>query len=314
MSVEKNNHYKQLALHYKNSARLKKCIMVHLEAEADKNFWSKVLHHFLPDYSFDYITYTRTLDRDNATGCQTCLKYHSLGCLSKEFIICIDSDYRWLLQEPNMDVEHLVFQTYTYSFENHFCYPRNIDNTMKKLGLNNNLFNFESFLKQYSTVLYELFIYHILSKQKKDDSFQAKDFNSFIGLNVNCLDEKQLISELQNSVDVQLRELKSNYSQSEIGNLKNTCYHLGLTKNNAYLYFRGHDVFDQLVIKIIKEIGKQVEKDSTQTYTNEAKQHYFSRERKTISECLVEDIHFDRYAEINKIKADTEKYKQIYSS
>jgi hypothetical protein len=315
MSVEKDKYYKQLATDYKNRAKLKKRVAaIHLESDADINFWRKIFNRFLPGYSFDYITYTRTLDGNKATGSQTCLKYFYLGCLSKEFMICIDSDYRWLLQEPNFDIEHFVFQTYTYSFENHFCYHRNINNTIGKLGLNNNLLNFESFLQKYSNVLYELFIYHILSLHKKDNLFNTDNFNSFIGLNTCSIEEECLISELQNRVEIKLLELKPNYTQFEIEHLKNTCRDLGLTEYNAYLYFRGHNVFEQLIVKIIKEAVKQLEKTAFKEYTNEEKGMYFSGERKTVEEYLLEDIHFDRYAEIDKIKADTQKYKQLYTT
>jgi hypothetical protein len=315
MTANKETYYRQLAIDLKNNQAISKKYLatVLVEAEDDKIFWKKIFDHFLPNHPLNFIFEIKTPEEKMAQGCLNCLRFHELGCLSKEFFICIDSDYRRLLQEPDLDIEHFVFQTYTYSFENHFCYPRNINNTIGKLGLKNNLFDFESFLQKYSSALYELFICHILSLQKKDNVLNASDFNPFIGLNVCSLNEELLISELQNRVEIKLLELKSNYAQSEIEHLKNICRNLGLTEYNAYLYFRGHNVFDQLVVKIIKELVNKLEQNSSQTYTNEERQQYFSRERKTIGKYLEEDIHFDKYDEINKIKADAEKYKQLYS-
>jgi hypothetical protein len=315
MRGDRDTYYKQWALHYKNRAKMNRCTAaVHLEATVDKDFWSKVFREFLPDDSFDYITYTRIPDRTNATGCQTCLKYHRLGCLSKDFIICIDSDYRWLLQEREMDIEHFIFQTYTYSWENHYCYPKNIENTFGKSGFPDNSFNFESFLQKYSETLYELFLYHLISIINKDHVFDADDFNPFIDIgDVLHFNEEKLISSLQSRFENKLNELKNYYSSTEIEQMKSRCYSLGLSKDNAYFYFRGHNMFDRVVVRMIKGIIKKLESNQSKPYTSEEKRDYFFREKRTVEECLTEDIHFDMYSEINKIKVDTEKYKQFYS-
>jgi hypothetical protein len=237
-----------------------------------------------------------------------------LGCLSKDFIICIDSDYRRLLQEREMDIEHFIFQTYTYSWENHCCYPPNIENTFGKLGYQNNLLDFESFLRKYSESLYELFLYHLISKTNKDRVFDAGDFNPFMAIDdVLHFNEEKLISSLQSRFENKLNELKNRYSSAEIEQMKSRCYSLGLSKDNAYFYFRGHNMFDRVVVRMIKGIIKKLESNQSKPYTSEEKRDYFSREKRTVEECLTEDIHFDMYSEINKIKEDTEKYKQFYT-
>jgi hypothetical protein len=44
------------------------------------------------------------------------------------------------------------------------------------------------------------------------------------------------------------------------------------------------------------------------------KRDYFFEEKRTVKACLAEDIHFDGYDEIRKIKLNTRKYKQLYTS
>jgi hypothetical protein len=301
----KDKHYQQLALYYKNRAKLKKCIAaIHLEADFDKFFWSKIFNHFLPQYSFDYITYSRTIDRNKATGSQTCLKYYLLGCLSKDFFICIDSDYRWLLQEKEIDINHFIFQTYTYSLENHYCYPPNINHALKKLGLHNNIFDFEAFLPEYSQSLYQLFICHLLSMSKKDGLFEACKFNKYIGIEEVKLKKEALILDLRKKINKRLIKLKKVYTPTERSEMEEKCKQLGLNNTNAYFYFRGHNVFDQVVLKIMKAIRRTPDAKNSHKYTQKEKYEYFTQSAKIMKECLVENICFHKYPEINRIEKD----------
>jgi hypothetical protein len=301
----KDNHYRQLALYYKNRAKLKKCVAaVHLEADFDKVFWSKLFHYFLPQHPFDYITYSRTIDRSKATGSQTCLKYYYLGCLSKDFFICIDSDYRWLLQEKQMSVRHFIFQTYTYSLENHYCYPQNIDRAFQQLGLHNTRFDFDVFLRKYSQSLYPLFIYHLLSLDKKDGLFESPKFNKFIEIELINLREKELILHLRNKINRQLGKLEKIYAPAERSSMEEKCRRLGLNDANAYLYFRGHNVFDRVVLKIMKAVREKLDTNLSRRYSQSEKSDYFARRTKRMKECLVEDLCFHKYPEINKIEED----------
>jgi hypothetical protein len=306
---QKDEHYKQLALDYKNRAKLKKCkAAIHLESDFDVIFWDKIFKYFSPQHTFDYVTYSKTAEGKKATGCTVCLKYHQLGCLSKDFFICIDSDYRYLLQEKNIDINHFIFQTYTYSLENHYCYPQNINNVFKKLGLANNLFDFETFLETYSRTLYELFIYHLVSLAKDDNKFPAVAFNAFLNSHIPNRTENEIILELQNRINDKLIDLKKIYPDVNIENEKKKYQEAGLNNNNAYLYFRGHHVLEQVVLKIIKTVRKQLETTLLEKYPSREKKAYYSEKRKSIGEYLMEDLYFHQYPEINKIERDIKTF------
>jgi hypothetical protein len=289
MSEEKDRHYRQMALDYRNRAKLKGCTAaVHVEADDDKTFWSKVFEYYLPQYSFDYITHFRTPEgEEKSAGCQTCLKYYRLGCLSKDFFICIDSDYRRLLCEPDMDVAHFIFQTYTHSIENHYCFHKNLEHVFEKCACDK--LHPHDFFKAYSQTLYDLFIYHLISVMKEDGLFDKRAFRSYIDPGISSLDATQIISGLRNSIQDKLKEMEDAYTKSEIRKMRSRCSKSGLTGENAYLYFRGHDIYSQVVGKILNQL---------------------KRETGIKDICIGKNICFDRYPEINRIKADAGKYKQ----
>ncbi|GHT00922.1 hypothetical protein AGMMS49525_00360 [Bacteroidia bacterium] len=313
MNEEDKKYYKQLALDYRNAAKLRNCFAaVHVEAADDKIFWSKVFEHYLPQYSFHYITYSRTPKGETAVGCTACLKYHEGGCLSKDFFICIDSDYRYLLREKDIDIEHFVFQTYTYSIENHYCYHECIESLFVKLGLNNNLFKVKDFLDALSKSLYRPFMYHLLSIKKADGLFLNADFENLINVSIQTLNPSQIISELKKCIDSKIKLLKKEYDKSEIQTIESeySKLKLGLTSKNTYLYCRGHNMFS-LIIKLAKKIHKELEKEKIQSYTPNQKTDYFSQPRNPIEDYLKEDVYFDKYSEIDKIKTDTKIYEQL---
>ncbi|MDR1609964.1 MAG: DUF4435 domain-containing protein [Candidatus Symbiothrix sp.] len=284
MSEDDKKYYQALAVHYAGEAKMHDCIaMVLVESYDDSVFWDKIFKYFIPEYPFDYIYSTKTPKGDTITGCTACLKYFESECLSKDFFICIDSDYRLLLQETNKDVEHFVFQTYTHSIENHYCYFKNLENVFDSSGYK--CFNPHSFLKKYSKTLYHWFIFSLISETKKDGLFPLSKFKPYIG--VSNLNEGEIIKNLKK----QIENIVNPYEIKEVRKTRRKCSKLGLNSKNAYLYFRGHDV-DKMIETILNQLCREINKKCSP----------------------IKDIHFDRYLEINKIKADTVKYKQLHAN
>ncbi len=306
MIRDRNTYYKELALYYKNTAIMfRNDAAVHVEAAADESFWKKVFEHYHPDKTFNFITFSRTRENAIATGCAMCLKYKDLGCLSKDFFICIDSDYRYLMRERSINTKNFVFQTYTYSIENHWCYPGGINKVFESIGLKNNIFDFGTFLKSYSQALYELFMYHLLSVSKNDYVLNKKLFRSFLNIEpVNLRNNgKDIIDNLKAKIEPELIRVKSIYSLSEFEATKQYYLNFGINKDNAYLYLRGHNVFEQVVLKIAQKVKMHLERKIGDTLTDEEKEAYFATRRK-LPLNLQKNICFDEYPEINKIKND----------
>jgi len=123
--AEKRAFYGSAAKRFKAELRLYGATAaIHLENKNDEVFWSKVLKEAYPKGKFRFIAASRSIGGNVTCGCTQCLQY--LEFLDKNFWIAIDSDYRYLNEESDIDARHYVLQTYTYSFENHFCYWKNV--------------------------------------------------------------------------------------------------------------------------------------------------------------------------------------------
>ena len=87
--------------------------VVHLEDDEDKVFWDTMLQRFRPGNYF-YVSYSKSEKGNDTHGCDQCLKFFPY--LTDRFFVCIDSDFRYLMGEPDIDSDHYVIQTYTYSW------------------------------------------------------------------------------------------------------------------------------------------------------------------------------------------------------
>lgn len=298
----KYEYYKQLAIAYKNAAKLMRCVAaIHVEASEDKIFWERTFKAIEPDFNFHFITYTRTKDGGIATGCTTCLSYKDF--LSKEFFVCIDSDYRYLLMEKNINVKHAIFQTYAYSIENHYCYANGINDVFESMGLKNDLFDFEAFLISYSKILYELFIYHLYSLSQKDGIFTKDDFKMYISIERLRLPAENILNHVKSKVDHKIPALKKAYPDLDIEILKEKYAEMGVREENAYLYFRGHNVFERVILPITKEVRKILEQKYVESFSSEEKKKYFSQS-KDLKSYFQENIPQKGYPEMRKIEKD----------
>jgi hypothetical protein len=243
-------HYQYWAAHFAGEAFLKHCVAsVHVEAKADEEFWRKIFRHYVADKEFNFISGSSTPKGTVATGVSHCLKYKPY--LSKHFFICIDSDYRYLMQEKGFTPAQYVIQTYTYSIENHFCYAAQLNElSEKQLQIKNTIFDFDRFLKAYSQAMYEVLIWHLYLLKRGEEAFPKHDFTQLLNLlqsahNYDVANNgKAVLDLLEQRCKDKITELKQQFPTVNIDDEKTYFTTLGLTPDTAYLYVRGHNLYD----------------------------------------------------------------------
>lgn len=215
---EKRAFYESAAKRFKAECRLTGATAaIHLENKNDEVFWGKVLHEAYPQGKFRFIAASRSFSGNITAGCTQCLQYREF--LDRRFWIAIDSDYRYLTEESGIDANHYVLQTYTYSFENHFCYFKNCQRAIdlakevaeEKPAEEGNAevktaieeakaaseeqkastedqkaqlpdFSFEKFLKEYSRTVYPLLVWQLYLQEVGEDAFPQKVFHRILAL------------------------------------------------------------------------------------------------------------------------------------
>lgn len=257
---------------------------VHLEDQEDELFWDSMLQQYRKGYYY-YIYHSKNNNGNQTSGCTQCMKYK--GYLSKNFFICIDSDLRFLRKENDINPESYIHQTYAYSWENHYCFAERLQTAInKKCPEAAEMFDFNIFLANYSSVVYEPFLLFLSMDRKKIKGFTQKDFNQCLPQQCKNIDLSDNGINLTNNMKADFTAFDSFKTSSGFDfEYEKTYYEqLGLTESSAYLRVRGHHLYH-----LIKHIGQQLCSGKRVNFEDEI---------------LLDSISIGNYLEIKKLGED----------
>lgn len=278
--------YKQQAQYFANVPLMQRNIIasVHIEDGEDKTFWNAMLQSHHPGLYY-FITHSRSPKGNETSGCEQCLKYRPY--LSQRFFICIDSDMRYLLQEADLDAGHFICQTYTYSWENHYCEAISLQQRFKdgKTELAKT-FDFPTFLSELSSVAYKPLLLLLYCMRNDKSEFNQRMFNA-------CIPKQCRREELADNGKALIERIKKNFERylettfAQAINFEEEAKKylaLNLTKQNAYLHIRGHNLFD-----LVAHIGDLVSRGTSVSFKQDV---------------LLKDLSPQNYWQIKKVASD----------
>ena len=227
---------------------------VHLEDWEDVLYWDTVIQRVSPG-RYNYLAHSKADNGHLASGSSQCLKY--MGYMSKLFFVCIDSDMNYLLQTENINADHYIAQTYTYSWENHYAEANELQTRLESvLPTIAQQFDFRLFLSEYSKIVYHPLLALLYCLRNKDSRLSRKDFAACLPHQCKAVEllgnGKGILSRISNEL---ARMMNSSGILSDIDFVAEETHYLamGLTEDNAYLHVRGHNLYD-----LLKSMGHQL--------------------------------------------------------
>ncbi len=253
--------------------RLQHVVLV--EGKSDKPFWEPIFEQVVPRQFRIYADVN--FPTPNTTG-KAALEAHYLPHVERDFLICLDSDYDYLLGSPTLS-QPFVFQTYVHSVENFLCYAPSLSNILA-LGTRTEYaaFDFESFLARYSEAVYRWLICQLYLKQTTQTGPEHPPVFAAI------TDPEADLLELARQTETRSAPLFAAFENTpEFQNFVTQLTDLGLTPQNAYLFVRGHDLLERVVLKLLKHVsGPLIQQGFARlapleraVYDNYQKQHAF---------------------------------------
>ncbi len=231
-----------------------KLINVYVEGYEDVAFWRGIFDHFeRPDLTFHIDVPPR---EDLAKG-----KKVLLGMVkdcADSTILCMDSDFDYLFGGENEQSKMVndapcLFHTYAYATENYLCYGPSLHNICVKATKNDmRIFDFDRFLKEYSRIIYPLFLWYAYSaKATVPKVFTLIDFKSSVKLNYLEVEDNGLetLSWLRRQVDKRLATLHNHHPHWDrhLERFSRQIRARGVTEENTYLFMQGHTLMDNVV-------------------------------------------------------------------
>lgn len=262
---------------YLNAARLlspkkkRKRIVAYVESYDDIAFWRDILNDFENDERYFEVmlpSSSRNLVHGKKSVLLQSLQSSQLG---ENLIACVDSDYDFLMQGASESSRKIngspyVLQTYCYAIENYWCYAGSLHEVCVQATLNDHkIFDFERFLREYSEVVYPLFLWNIFFYRCNDvRTFPMKRFNEATALKIVAIKApQQALGKLRNVVERELDYWKRRFPEyvEQVEKQKEQLQDLGLTPENTYLFMQGHHVLDNVVMKLLTPVCTQLRRE-----------------------------------------------------
>lgn len=237
-------------------------VVVEIEDSIDKGFWEDVLKEQCPSKDFHFNPYHTVLN-DNDTGYRVKGKTRIMemaGQMNDWHIGCIDSDYDWILSDycdkgKTINDNKYLLQTYAYSFENLLCLSSTLNDFCQETTEESTDVDFADYVQKVSAVIYPLLIWSVYLYSKENHDFTPTAWHDML---ISTLkDTKASLALIEKRVKAKLDELNTSHASeiAERDNMKETLSKgKGITEENAYLFVRGHELFDHLANSILKPI------------------------------------------------------------
>lgn len=243
-------------------------IVAYVESYDDIAFWSQVLRQReTPERYFEVMLPSRS---SLAKGKKIALANQ----LGPDMIACVDADYDWLLQGATPHSARLcdcpyVLHTYAYAIENLQCYSRGLHEVCVKATLNDaHLFPFADFVAAYSTVVWPLFVWSVWAYYYDHyREFSLSDFAAIVCLGRSPLyTQEHALEELRSRVNKAVSKLQRRFPEGRAtyAPLREKLMAMGVTPETTYLYMRGHDLMDGVVMPLLEDICNRLRRTREQ--------------------------------------------------
>jgi hypothetical protein len=238
-----------------------------VENERDTYFWKWIFRNYAKTLKIKvYHLHNQKL----SGGKNELLKLAKNDVLCKEIVICVDSDYDYLLQNEKAKIiasnRPFAFQTYAYSPENYTCLAESLELICVQMtSCDNCSFSFSTFMREYSNIVYRLFLYSIFfekSRSKKfknrgvkDTTFTRKELGEIIQVEIKVPLEnngKDVLATLRTKVAEKEKSLMELCKDRDLKKIENEVRKLGLDNDKTYLFLKGKNVLNGVVFNLLE--------------------------------------------------------------
>ena len=298
-------------------------VKVFVEGYDDVAFWRGIFD----DYETDRLKFEISVPprQDLAKGKRVLLDM--IPESSPDLLLCVDSDFDYLFdghteQSRLVNESPYLFHTYAYATENYLCHPPSLHRICAKATKNDTLiFDFEAFLREYSRIIYPLFLWYAYSARRKSErAFSLIDFRTSVRLNyLDLRDNGQPTLEwLQRQADKRLHapEVHNRDWTHEVRHFGEQIAEYGVTPYNVYYFMQGHTLLDNVIITLLHAVCDKLRDITTQRINMGTKQGValkneisnYNNALRNVREVLLDNEHYKDCFLYHKLQNDIERY------
>lgn len=235
-------------------------VTVEVEDTIDRDFWSDLLEELCPEKEFHFDPYHTILNEDGSSERTGKGKSQILNA-SEDFnawhIGCVDSDYDWILSDYTnagkaISGNKYLLQTYAYSIENLMCLSCTLGDFCSENTEETTKFDFDDYLTRLSKTVYPLLVWSTYLCSKGNQDFTPTSWREVL---VNTeKDPEASLAIIEAKAKAKIEEFDKKYADKIIDKedfeFQTVCMK-NITEDDAYLYVRGHELFDQILNSVL---------------------------------------------------------------
>lgn len=308
---------------------LKVNVIACLEGMDDVIFWKDVFKKFAPWLKIDFHPHSREKE---SGGKSVVLTEANIKNADKHFILCIDSDFDYLLKAEPINSNPYIFQTYAYSIENYKIAPENLNEIVEKATLYENGFDFIGFFERFSKAIYRLFLYILYFEKIKHDKHRngekadseklveeksLKEIMCVSSANINTSSmnksKTDFLDSLKKKVDDFENKIKAKYGLIDLHQIVDIIKNFKINSSELYWYIKGHILYDCVVTVLLDKLIPFYREEKKKSYTTRQKKNEYDNTFKKIDHktLLHSCLTFENCPPMNNIKEDIINYCKV---
>lgn len=251
-----------------NSRKARRRIVAYVESYDDIFFWRTILARFENDDRYFEVMLPSRLEHLERGKKAAVMSLAAGGATGRDMIACVDADYDYLQQGATYTSKAIldnpyVFHTYAYAIENMQCYAPSLHEMCVAATLNDSTqFDFETFLSDYSTIIFPLFVWNVWSyRTTSAQKFSITDFLRAIEMgNLSPDIASEQLALLRRRVAHRINILQRQHpdAKESYQKVKEELRQLGVRPDQTYMYIQGHHLFDKVVMPLLKKVCNQL--------------------------------------------------------
>ncbi len=298
-------------------------VKVFVEGYEDVAFWRGIFDNFTNPYlRFEISVPTR---QDLPKGKKVLI--NSADKASDSLLLCMDSDFDYLLSEDDEQskaiVEHpYMFHTYAYATENYLCYAPSLHNVCVKATKNDaRIFSFEQFMADYSRTIHPLFLWYVYSASRHTENvFPLCDFKAAVRLNYLDIPNngRNTIEWLARQVERRECALRTEHPDMAADMERFDAYlrKKGVEPELTYLFMHGHTLMDNVVMIILHDVCEKLRQMSIAKIVASSKEGValnnemsnYKNTLRSIRDVLLDNENYTSCPLYKLLKADIQRY------
>jgi hypothetical protein len=235
-------------------------VTVEVEDTIDRDFWGDLLGELCPEKDFHFDPYHTILNEDGSserTGKGKSQIIKASADFNAWHIGCVDSDYDWILSDytdagKTISGNKYLLQTYAYSIENLMCLSCTLEDFCLENTEEATEFDFDDYLTRLSKAVYPLLVWSTYLCSKGNQDFTPTSWREVL---INTEKEPEAsLAIIEAKAKAKIEEFDKKYADKIIDKedfeFQTVCMK-NITEDDAYLYVRGHELFDQILNSVL---------------------------------------------------------------